>query len=172
MSGIGHFATGFAARGSAPQVPLLVLLAASETNDILYFVFTTVGLEKPVHTTINFTQGVRYLEAVSAPWSHGLMMSVLWALLVAWVASLVYRDRRTAGTMGVLVFSHWVLDFFMHSNLPLSFNGSPLLGLGLENTGAGFIAMTIVDLLMFSGGITLYLLSRKKNGRKSAQPAA
>jgi hypothetical protein len=36
MSGVGHLAVGFAAKSTARQVPLLVLLAASETNDLLY----------------------------------------------------------------------------------------------------------------------------------------
>ena len=39
---------------------------------------------------------------------------------------------------GLMVLSHWLLDFLMHSNLPLFLDGSPLVGLGLENSGTGF----------------------------------
>lgn len=162
MSGIGHLAAGFAAKPSTPKVPLLILLALSETNEILYFLFSTVGLEKPARITMNFTEGIRYLDAYVNPWSHGLLMSVVWSLLAAAIAFLFYRDRRTAVILGGVAFSHWLLDFLMHSNLPLFFEGSPLLGLGLENTGPGFIFMTVLDLVLIGGAIAIYGLNRKK----------
>lgn len=163
MSGIGHLAAGLAAKPVAPQAPLLVLLVASEANDLLYFLFTAAGLEHPVASTMDFHQGVRYLTPGSNPWSHGLFMSVVWSLAAAALAWLCFRNRRTAGVIGLVVFSHWVLDFLMHSNLPLFFAGSPLLGLGLENSGPGFIFITLLDLLLFSAGIAIYLVYRSRN---------
>lgn len=162
MSGIGHLAVGFALKPTAPQVPLWVLLAASETNDLLYFVFTKVGIEKEVNITIDFQQGVRYLSTSTNPWSHGLFMSSVWAAAAASIAYLVYRDRRAASVVGLTVFSHWLLDFLMHSNLPLFFAGSPLLGIGLENTGPGLIFMTALDLCLVAGGLVIYFLNRKR----------
>jgi membrane-bound metal-dependent hydrolase YbcI (DUF457 family) len=93
-------------------------------------------------------------------------MSVIWSVVAAGLAYLFYRNRRPAGVIGLVVFSHWGLDFLMHSNLPLFFDGSPLVGLGLENSGPGFIFMTALDLVLLAGGITIYLVSRK---RTSAQ---
>ena len=162
MSGIGHFAAGLAAKPVAPEVPLWVLLAASETNDILYFVFTSTGIESKVETTMSFSRGVTYLAPVSTPWSHGLFMSVVWSLAAALIAFLVYRDRRPAGVIGLVVFSHWLLDFLMHSNLPLFFANLPRLGLGLENSGTGFILITIFDLVLIGTGIAIYLMKRKQ----------
>jgi len=72
MSGIGHFAPGFMAKSAAPQVPLWVFLLAGETNELLYFGFTAIGIEKPATTTMDFNQGVRYLTQGSIPWSHGV----------------------------------------------------------------------------------------------------
>jgi hypothetical protein len=162
MSGIGHFAAGFAAQPSAPQVPLWVLLVASETNDLLYFLFTAIGVERPVATTVDFQQGVRYLTAGTNPWSHGLGMSLVWALAAAGLTWLAYRQRRPAVMIGLVVFSHWGLDFLMHSNLPLFLAGSPQMGLGLENSGPGFIFITILDLTLLAGGIAIYLAGRKR----------
>ncbi len=162
MSGIGHLAAGFAAKPVAPQAPLWVLLAASETNELLYFLFTAIGVEQKVVTTMDFNQGVRHLTSSSNPWSHGLFMSIVWSVLAAGIAFLVYRNRRTAGTIGLVVFSHWGLDFLMHSNLPLFFDGSPLVGIGLENSGPGFIFITLLDLGLIAGGITIYLATRKR----------
>jgi membrane-bound metal-dependent hydrolase YbcI (DUF457 family) len=160
MSGIGHLAAGFAAKPLAPSIPLWVLLAASETNDILYFVFTSAGVEQKASTTMDFTRGVTYLSAGTNPWSHGLFMSVVWSLLAAAAAFAFTRSRRAAAVLGLVVFSHWLLDFIMHSNLPLLFNGSPLLGLGLENSGPGFIFMTLLDLSLIAGSIAMYLMHR------------
>lgn len=165
MSGIGHLAAGFAAKPLAPNVPLWALLAASETNEILYFVFSSTGIEPKAALTMDFAHGVRYLTSDVNPWSHGLFMSVVWSVLAGSIAYLLYRDKRTAGVMGLVVFSHWLLDFLMHSNLPLLFGNSPLLGLGLENSGPGLILMTVLDLILLGSGITIYLFTKKEGKR-------
>ena len=162
MSGIGHLAAGLAAKPAVHQAPLWVLLAASEANDLLYFLFTVTGIEKKAVITMSFTQGVRHLTSGSNPWSHGLFMSLVWTVVAAAVALLFFRQRRTAGVIGLVVFSHWALDFLMHSNLPLFFEGSPQVGLGLENSGPGFIFMTVLDLVLIAGGMASYLASRKR----------
>jgi hypothetical protein len=162
MSGIGHLAVGFAAKPAAPKIPLWVYLAASETNDLLYFAFTAVGLEQKVSMITSFTEGVRYSSLVSNPWSHGLFMSVVWTALAAVIAQLVWRDRRSSLLIGAVVFSHWILDFLMHSNLPLFFEGSPTVGIGLEHTGTGFLFMTIFDLIILIVGLVIYFRTRKR----------
>jgi hypothetical protein len=86
--------------------------------------------------------------------------------VAAGLAYVFYRNRRQASIIGLVVFSHWGLDFLMHSNLPLFFDGSPTVGLGLENSGAGFIFMTCLDLALLAGSIPLYLASRERTGAK------
>ena len=162
MSGIGHLAAGFAAKPVTPKAPLWVLLAATETNDLLYFLFSSAGIEPKATSTIDLNQGVKYLAPGSNPWSHGLFMSMVWSILAAVIMYLFYRNRRTAFVIGLVVFSHWVLDFLMHSNLPIFFDGSPLVGLGLENSGPGFIFMTVLDLVLLAGGAAIYLAGRKR----------
>ena len=162
MSGVGHLAVGFALKPAAPKIPLLVLLAASETNDLLYFLFSSAGVEPKVATTMDFVNGVRYLTPVVNPWSHGLFMSLIWSILVGALAYFHYRDRRTSIVIGLVVFSHWMLDFIMHSNLPLFFGSSPLLGIGLENSGAGLLFMTVFDLVLLTGGLVIYFRTKRK----------
>lgn len=162
MSGLGHLAPGLAAKSAAPTIPLWGLLLAGETNDILYFVFSSIGIEPKAVTTMSFTEGVRYLTPVSNPWSHGLFMSVIWSALAAAIAFMIWRDRRTSIILGAVVFSHWVLDFLMHSNLPLFFDGSPQVGIGLENSGPGFLLITIFDLVILAAGLVIYFRSRKR----------
>lgn len=167
MSGIGHLAPGFAAKTAAPQVPLWVFLLAGETNDLLYFAFTATGIEKPATTTMNFSEGVTHLTQGSIPFSHGFFMSIVWSLIFAGVALLIWRDRRVSILLGAVVFSHWALDFLMHSNLPLFFDGSPLVGLGLENSGAGFFFITIFDLVILAAGILVYFRWRAARSKSS-----
>jgi len=162
MSGIGHFAAGFAAKPAAKKVPLWALLAASEANEILYFVFVAVGVEQPARFTMDFNQGVRYVTSGSIPWSHGLFMSIVWSVAAAAMAYLFYRDHHAAGIFGLVVLSHWGLDFLMHANLPLFLDGSPLVGLGLENSGPGFFFMTALDLSLLAGGVAIYLNYRRR----------
>ena len=167
MSGLGHLAPGLAAKSVTPGTPLWVLLIAGETNDLLYFLFSSAGIEpKAAIAVMDFNQGVKYLTPASNPWSHGLFMSVIWAIMAAAIAFLFYRDRRTSIVIGLVVFSHWILDFLMHSNLPLFFNGSPQIGLGLENSGGGFLFMTILDLLLLTAGIVIYFQTRKRTIQK------
>ena len=52
----------------------------------------------------------------------------------------------------------------MHSNLPLFFEGSPQVGLGLENSGPGFIFITVLDLVLIASGIAIYLTGRRRTG--------
>lgn len=162
MSGIGHLAAGFAAKPVEPKIPLWILLVASETNDILYFLFASIGLEQKAVMTMDFSQGIKYLNPVSNPWSHGLFMSVIWSLTAANIGYLIYKDRRSSLLLGGVVFSHWLLDFMMHSNLPLFFTGSPLVGLGLENSGIGFLFMTVFDLVILTGAIFFYYRTKKQ----------
>jgi membrane-bound metal-dependent hydrolase YbcI (DUF457 family) len=112
--------------------------------------------------TMDFVNGVKYLAPVVNPWSHGLFMSLIWSILVGALAYSYYRDRRTGVLLGLVVFSHWILDFIMHSNLPLFFGSSPLLGIGLENSGAGFLLMTIFDLVLLAGGLAIYFRTKRK----------
>jgi len=162
MSGIGHLAPGLLAKTVEPTVPLWVYLAAGETNDLLYFAFTATGIEKPATTTTNFTEGVRYLAQGSIPWSHGFFMSVVWSMLVAGIGYLIWRNGKVSAILGAVVFSHWVMDFLMHSNLPTFFEGSPTVGLGLENSGPGFMLITLFDLVFLGIGIWVYFRARRK----------
>ncbi|PYX42210.1 MAG: hypothetical protein DMG81_02080, partial [Acidobacteria bacterium] len=74
---IGHFAVGFASKKFAPRSSLAVLLAAPLFADILWPLFLLLGWEQvridPGNT--KFTP----FDFVSYPWSHSLLMDVVWA---------------------------------------------------------------------------------------------
>jgi phosphotransferase system glucose/maltose/N-acetylglucosamine-specific IIC component len=143
----GHFAIAFAAKPVTPKAPLWLLLLATEVLDLLAFGFMAIGIEYGG-------------PEPSLAWSHGLFMAVLWSIVAGAITFLVYRDRRTGLAIGLLVFSHWVLDFIAHyRDLPLTFNDSPHVGLGLESSIPIGIVM---EFGMLAGGVAIYLHARKK----------
>ena len=90
-------------------------------------------------------------------------MCLVWAVVAAALAFLFYRDRRTSIVIGLVVLSHWVLDFIVHlPDLPLLFDGSPLVGLGLWGSGPGVIISIILEFVLLGGGIAVYWISRKR----------
>jgi hypothetical protein len=157
----GHIAVGLAAKTVSPKVPLGVLLLSVTGLDVLSGIF--------------FLAGIEYVDVSGAsyyPWSHGLFMSLVWSLLGGALAYMFFRDRRTGLIVGLLVFSHWVLDFISHPmgfgqklppDLPLLFEGSPKVGLGLYNHSlAGAL---IIEFSLFAAGIAIYLINTRPKDR-------
>jgi hypothetical protein len=154
---------GFAVKRFAPKAPLWVLLVASEALDLLCFAGIALGIERLAESTVDLASGIQYVTEGSVPWSHGLLMSLIWSLLLGAVAGLLWRDRRTGLAVGLVVFSHWVLDFIVHlPDLPLLFEGSPLLGLGLWGSGPGLIVSGILEVALLLVGLVLYWQMRKR----------
>jgi hypothetical protein len=88
------------------------------------------------------------------PISHSLLTSVVWAVIVAGIYFGVRRYAAGTWALGVLVVSHWVLDFVVHRpDMPL-WPGGPKVGLGLWNSwSAGVTA----EVLVFAAGLSMYL---------------
>jgi hypothetical protein len=139
------------------------MVLTAYTNDILKLGFRAVGLENNGSSYLDVKQGITLFTPANIPWSHGLFMSVIWAFLAAGIAYLIYRDRRIAGVIGLVVISHWLLDFIVHPpELPLLFTGSPMVGLGLWNTTLGFVISILLEVAMLACGLVIYLIHRKR----------
>jgi len=151
---IGHFALGLAAKRAAPQVPLVLLFIAAQLADLLWPIFLLAGIEQvridPGNTA--FTP----LDFVSYPYSHSLVALCLWGAAFGGVYAAVRRVRVfTALVLGLLVVSHWVLDFVTHRrDMPLTLHGPERVGLGLWFSVPGTLA---VESLVFGVGLALYL---------------
>jgi hypothetical protein len=167
--GPAHLGIGFAVKPAAPDVPLWTLLVASESLDFLSFGFILIGEEKMAVTRMSLEKGLEIITPGSVPWSHGLFMSLVWSAAAALLGYLVFKDRRAGGIIGLVVFSHWILDFIVHPpDLPIFLEGSPMFGLGLWTSGPGFIASMILELALTVGGIAIYTLHRKRRAVKAS----
>jgi len=150
---IGHYAVAMAAKRVAPRTSLGTLIAAAILLDLIWPVLVLFGIEI-VAVTPGAT-AVTPLIFVSYPYSHSLLMSIVWGLLFAGGYFVARRYVPGTITLGVLVVSHWILDAVVHApDLPLTPWGSTRIGLGLWNSRPLSLG---VELALFCFGLALYI---------------
>jgi len=158
---IGHFAMGFAAKRAAPRASLAILLAAPQVLDILWPIFNLCGIER-AHIQPGAT-AASPLVLEYMPYSHGLVATIGWSLLVGVAYALLRRDVRTAIVLGLLVSSHWVLDWISHSpDMPILHGDGPRYGLGLWNS---IPATLCVESAMLLTGVLIYTRTTRPRDR-------
>lgn len=166
MAGLAHLGVGLAAKRVMPKIPLTVLITGAYAIDIIWGMFYFAGLEHfPEPGVVN-----------SAPYSHSLFMAVIWSALAGVIGWCICHNRRTSVFIGLLVFSHWVVDFITqpmtaifpdNTGLLLFFEGSPEVGLGLYRTQMGVnigeYGTLILGIIIYS--LTLIKLRKEKKLR-------
>ena len=148
---VGHFALGFAAKRAAPRVPLWLLFAAAQLADLLWPLFVALGVEQ-VSIEPGITR-VTPLDFISYPYSHSLLMLIVWGAVLGFVYQRSTKERGVFVLLTGLVVSHWVLDFVTHRPDMPFYPGSGKMGLGLWNST---IATVSVELIMFAAGVWMY----------------
>jgi membrane-bound metal-dependent hydrolase YbcI (DUF457 family) len=159
---LGHFAVGLAAKRATSQVSLGLLLAAPLLLDLLWPVFLLLGIE-----TVRIDPGntaVTPLDLHDYPYSHSLVMALVWSLAFGAVIGHFYQSVRVALVGGALVFSHWLLDYISHRpDMPLYPGSETYVGLGLWHSIPGTL---LVELSLFTAGIVVYVRSTRANDKK------
>jgi hypothetical protein len=159
---IGHYGAAFAAKKAAPQLSLGTLFLAAQLMDLIWPVLLLLGLEHvriaPGNTVVT------PLDFYDYPFTHSLTGSLLLSFALGACIYGITKHRRSAIVAGILVFSHWILDFLTHRpDLPLTFNSTIVVGLGLWNSMAGTIT---VELFIFTAGLLLYFTTTSPEKRK------
>jgi len=157
---IGHYALGLAAKRLVPRTSLGTLIAAPTLADLLWPVFLLLGWERV--TVVPGPNPFLIFMFDSYPISHSLLTLLGWGALLG----VLYRMRtgyvRGALVVGLLVVSHWVLDYVTHvPDMPL-YPGGPRVGLGLWHSVVGTI---VVEAAMFVAGIVIYLKTTRARDR-------
>jgi len=158
---IGHYAVGFASKRAAPRTSLGALIAAALLLDLLWPLFLLAGVEtvriEPGNTA--FTP----LAFDSYPWSHSLVMAMVWAGLFGTGYYAFTHYARGAAVLAAGVVSHWVLDVVAHRpDMPLAPGAGPKLGFGLWSS---IPATIVVELLMLTAGAWVYLAATRPRDR-------
>lgn len=150
---VGHLAIGFIAKQIEPKVSLGTWIVAVLFSDLLVFPLLIAEIEsfksQPGAVTNRMVgQNIAY--------SHSLLMTAIWAFLLAAIYFLWRRYLRGAGLLFGAVLSHWLLDFISHRpDMPLAPGRDEVFGLGLWNS--------IPATLIVEGGfwlLTIFLYAR------------
>jgi hypothetical protein len=158
---IGHYAIALAAKKAVPKVSLGTLFLSAQLVDLLWPIFLLIGIEhvriQPGNTL--FTP----LDFYDYPITHSLVGAIAWSLVFGIFYYFIRKNVRTSIILGLVVFSHWILDFIVHRpDLPLGFGNGVYFGLGLWNSIPGTI---ILELLLFFIGITIYIRTTSATDR-------
>jgi hypothetical protein len=157
---VGHLALGFAAKRWTPTVGLAWLVAAVGFVDLLWPIFVLTGVER-----LRIAEGATAFNALvfeSYPWTHSLLMGVVWGVALGALARWRGVAAAAAVIIGALVVSHWILDVVTHNpDMPLWPGPSPRFGLGLWNSVAGTL---LIEGALWVAGIVTYLRARPLRG--------
>jgi membrane-bound metal-dependent hydrolase YbcI (DUF457 family) len=153
---LGHFAMGLAASRAEPRLRLGTAFLAAQLPDAIWPYLLLAGVERVVIAPGD--TAVTPLRFEHYPWSHSLVMVVLWGLAAAGIALALGRTIRVALLLAALVVSHWALDAASHRpDMPLWPDG-PVVGLGLWNS----VPLTLaVELALFGLAVWLYARGRR-----------
>ena len=158
---IGHFGISFAAKKAAPKVSLGTLFIAAQFVDILWPFLLLFHIEKvafmPGYTKVNA------FEFLYFPFTHSLLMGIVWGAVLGVIYWLFKRDLRGSFVIGLCVLSHWFLDLIVHvADLPLTPFNDYKIGLGLWN----HLAITlIIETTIFLIGAYIYAASTKPRNK-------
>jgi membrane-bound metal-dependent hydrolase YbcI (DUF457 family) len=157
---IGHYGVALAAKKTEPSLSLGTTIMATQFIDLLWPILLLTGLEDvvidPGITAFNAFNFTHY------PYTHSLLGCLIWGGVFGLVYFLITKDKKAAIISGLLVLSHWVLDFITHRpDLPLTFGENMKVGLGLWNYK---LVTLIVESTIYTVGAALYLtVTRQKN---------
>ncbi len=128
---IGHYAPALIA-ATLPKAPRLgTLFLAAQLADFAFFAFVLTGVEN-----MRIQPGISAMNAMdlyNMPYTHSLLGTCVFGGSMAAIIWLLTKNVRGAIVCGVVVVSHWFLDFLVHvPDMTLTGN-PPKLGLGLWN---------------------------------------
>lgn len=129
---IGHFAPAFVAAAISPERPRLgTMFVAAQLVDWGFFALAAIGVER-MRIDPQASVMVPY-DLYHMPYTHSLIGTAIWAAVMLGIVALRERSLVTGALAGVVVLSHWLLDWLVH--VPdLTIDGTPpKLGLGLWN---------------------------------------
>ena len=154
---IGHFGVALAAKKVAPRTSLGTLILGAQFADLLWPILLLAGVEQ-AEIVPGITK-VSPFDFINYPFSHSLLMVVVWSVVVGGIYYVLRRYQRGAFVIAAAVISHWILDFIVHRpDLPLRPGGQARLGLGLWNSWPASIA---VEVLFFGSGLWIYFSSTR-----------
>jgi hypothetical protein len=151
---IGQYAPALATKSMRRPPSLAAAFIAVQWMDFVWSALILAGVEHA--SVVPHAMAMSSLVLYDMPYDHSLPG----ALVLSVIGALIYRalDRRSGWpatiAIGVLVFSHWVLDFLVHAPDLLLYPGGPKVGLGWWNSRMLAIGSELGILIV---GFAIYL---------------
>lgn len=159
---IGHYGVGLAAKKWDKKPSLGTYFIACQFMDLLWPVFLLLGIEKV--EIVQSNNPFLSLNFISYPYSHSLLGAIFWSVLFGAIYYLIRKDVRSSIILGLVVVSHWILDFIVHiPDLQIIPWSSLRVGLGLWNS---VVFAVIIEGLIFFIGFYFYLKSTKSKNKR------
>lgn len=150
----GHFGFAAGVKSCERAVPLWALMLATVWLDIVFVPLFILKIE-----TVVPVQGAHQSYGgafIYAAYTHSVVGAAALSL-IAYAAGAFAWGRRAGVVLGLVAFSHWVLDLVVHrpdlAILPGNAGNLPLLGFGLWNWP---IPSALVELALVAAGGALY----------------
>ena len=146
---VGHYAVALAAKAAEPRARLWTYAGACQLLDIGWSGLVMGGIEK---MRVDPHLPGSGLDLYFMPYTHSLPGALVWSVGAAVLGRYLLRLPWRAGVfVGLVVFSHWILDLLVHRpDLALWFGG-PKVGLGLWNYPLPEMALEL-GLVAVAGG--------------------
>lgn len=159
---VGHLALGLTAKKFAGRASIGTYFIGAQFLDLLWPILLLLDLEH-----VNISPGITALTPLDFydyPISHGLISVLTMSFVGGIICFLLSKQFKESLVFGLLISSHWFLDFLVHRpDLPVLWRGGPLLGLGLWNFP---VIAILLELFICALGIRFYLRAVKfKNKR-------
>jgi hypothetical protein len=155
----GHFGLAAGVKSGMPSAPLWALMLATHWLDVIFVPLFLLGIE--TITPIDPANPNAYGGGViHADYTHSLVGALALSTLAGGFA-MTRWGRRVGLTVGLVAFSHWVLDLIVHYPdlpiLPGNAGNLPLLGFGLWGTPV--VAASLELALVLVGAYLYYRAS-------------
>jgi hypothetical protein len=150
----GHFGFAAAVKGAERRTPLWALMLATVWLDIIFVPLYLAHIET-LHPVPNAPRAYGG-NIIHADYTHSLIGALLLSALLGLGAAALW-SRRAGFVVGLVSFSHWLLDLVVHRAdmpiLPGNLGHLPRLGFGLWRYPD---AAAAVELALVLGGAWLY----------------
>ncbi|MEH7253144.1 permease [Neobacillus niacini] len=148
----GHFGVAAVIKSKTPELPLWSLLVSTQLLDIAFIPFSLAGIE----TMEPIGEGGYGRMLIYAFYTHSLVGALLLSILAACLAGGLW-GKKSGIIIGLVAFSHWILDLFVHRPdmpiLPGNIGNFPLLGFGLWESVSVSI---LIEFLLIAAGSFFY----------------
>jgi len=138
---------------------LIFFLFASQLQDLLWFTFHYLGLERTEPSDV-FDTTLSNM-AVDMLYSHDLVPLILWLIIIFIIGKVLFKSTQIGLVGSALVLGHFVLDFF--SGHPHHIFGAETQAVGLGNYATNVYLAIGIEVVFIMVALWYFFSQESKN---------